>query len=129
MRSQDKVRYGDTDRQGHVNNAVFSTFLETGRVEMMHDPEHPLDRPGTEYVLVNLSLDLQAELQWPGMVDIGTGVEHVGTTSFRVAQAIFQNGTRAATARTTVVLLDTATRRPTPLDETTRARLARLTVE
>lgn len=28
----DKIRYGDTDRQGHVNNAVFSAFLETGRV-------------------------------------------------------------------------------------------------
>ncbi len=31
LRTSDKVRYGDTDRQGHVNNAVFSTFLETGR--------------------------------------------------------------------------------------------------
>ncbi|MFZ9635943.1 MAG: hypothetical protein ACO3EK_19200, partial [Alphaproteobacteria bacterium] len=31
--SQDKLRYGDTDRLGHVNNAAFSTFLETGRVE------------------------------------------------------------------------------------------------
>jgi acyl-CoA thioester hydrolase len=30
----DKVRYADTDRQGHVNNAVFATFLETGRVEI-----------------------------------------------------------------------------------------------
>jgi acyl-CoA thioester hydrolase len=29
--SVDKLRYGDTDRQGHVNNAVFATFLETGR--------------------------------------------------------------------------------------------------
>ena len=24
------VRYNDTDRQGHVNNAVFVTFLEAG---------------------------------------------------------------------------------------------------
>lgn len=35
FRSSDKLRYGDTDRQGHVNNAVFSTFLETGRVELL----------------------------------------------------------------------------------------------
>jgi acyl-CoA thioester hydrolase len=32
----DKLRYGDTDRQGHVNNAVFSTLFETGRVEMLY---------------------------------------------------------------------------------------------
>ena len=31
LRTRDKLRYADTDRQGHVNNAVFATFLETGR--------------------------------------------------------------------------------------------------
>ena len=35
FRTRDKLRYGDTDRQGHVNNAVFATFLETGRVDML----------------------------------------------------------------------------------------------
>lgn len=32
LHSRDKLRYGDTDRQGHINNAVFATFFETGRV-------------------------------------------------------------------------------------------------
>ena len=30
--SREVCRYGDTDRQGHVNNAAFVTFCETGRV-------------------------------------------------------------------------------------------------
>jgi acyl-CoA thioester hydrolase len=34
--THDKLRYSDTDRQGHVNNAVFSTYLETGRVEIFY---------------------------------------------------------------------------------------------
>ena len=34
----DNIRYRDTDRQGHVNNAVLSTFPETGRVELLYDP-------------------------------------------------------------------------------------------
>lgn len=38
----DKIRYSDTDRQGHVNNAVFSTFLETGRAERLYRDELPL---------------------------------------------------------------------------------------
>jgi hypothetical protein len=33
FQAYDKLRYGDTDRQGHINNAVFTTLLETGRVE------------------------------------------------------------------------------------------------
>jgi acyl-CoA thioester hydrolase len=32
--ARDVLRYADTDRQGHVNNAVFATFLESGRVRV-----------------------------------------------------------------------------------------------
>ncbi|MEM8537740.1 MAG: acyl-CoA thioesterase, partial [Pseudomonadota bacterium] len=40
--SADVIRYADTDRQGHVNNAVFSTFLETGRTQFLVPPSGPL---------------------------------------------------------------------------------------
>jgi acyl-CoA thioester hydrolase len=38
----DNIRYRDTDRRGPVNNAVFSTSPETGRVELLYDPNEPL---------------------------------------------------------------------------------------
>jgi hypothetical protein len=41
----DKLRYNDTDRQGHVNNAVFATLLESGRVEFLYAPEGALHDP------------------------------------------------------------------------------------
>jgi acyl-CoA thioester hydrolase len=61
--STDKLRYGDTDRQGHVNNAVFMTFLETGRVEVLHRPSSPIYDDNAEFVLVNVNLNLQGEIQ------------------------------------------------------------------
>ena len=33
-RVNDIIRYGDLDPQGHVNNAVFATYFESGRVAM-----------------------------------------------------------------------------------------------
>ena len=42
LKTYDKIRYADTDRQGHVNNAVFSTFLETGRVKILYNPDYPI---------------------------------------------------------------------------------------
>ena len=45
----DKLRYGDTDRQGHVNNAVFATFMETGRVELIYSPQDPLLEDGFSF--------------------------------------------------------------------------------
>ncbi|WLR54634.1 hypothetical protein LC048_19785 [Mesobacillus subterraneus] len=39
LKTYDKIRYADTDRQVHVNNALFSTFLETGRTELLYAKE------------------------------------------------------------------------------------------
>ena len=57
LHAHDKLRYADTDRQGHVNNAVFATALETGRVELLHDPNLPLAGPGSSFVIARLELD------------------------------------------------------------------------
>ena len=45
----DKLRYGDTDRQGHINNAVFATFCETGRVMFLYDEKLNLAGPGANF--------------------------------------------------------------------------------
>jgi len=121
--STDKVRYADTDRQGHVNNAVFATFLETARVETFYDPARPLADPSAEFVIAALHLNYHGEIRWPGSVTIGTAVEKIGTSSVTLAQAIFQDDRRVAEAEAIVVHIDTMTRKPRPLGETARSAL------
>ena len=41
-RTSADIRYSDLDRQGHVNNAIFATFSEVGRVAFMYDPDKRL---------------------------------------------------------------------------------------
>lgn len=118
-RTQDKVRYVDTDRQGHVNNAVFASFCETGRVTFLFDPEQPLHPRGTAFVIARLVLDFRAEIRWPGTVEIGTRVEQIGRSSFTLKQALFQGERLVATAETIIVLMDDETRRSTPLPAVT----------
>ncbi len=125
FRTPDKIRYGDTDRQGHVNNAVFATFFELGRVEMLFEPSAPPLEPGTAVVIVRLAIDFKAEINWPGEVMIGTRVAGVGRSSVRIEQALFQNGKCAATAESVIVLMDEATRRSRPLPEAARAWLSK----
>ena len=123
-RTSDKIRYGDTDRQGHVNNAVFATFLETGRVEILHGAGDSLADPGTAFVIARLVLDFRAEVTWPGEVTIGTRVAAIGRSSVKLEQALFQNGKCVATAETTIVQVDGATRRSRSLSQPARDRLA-----
>ncbi|WP_394822742.1 acyl-CoA thioesterase [Pendulispora albinea] len=115
FRTHDTIRYGDTDRQGHVNNAAFATFCETGRVAFLHLTEQSLAHPGTSFVIARLVLDFRAEITWPGTVDIGTRLTKVGRSSMTLEQGLFQNGRCAATSESIVVLVDDATRKSTPL--------------
>ena len=53
LRTYEKLRYVDTDRQGHVNNAVFASMLETGRVELLYNPDRSLADPEGSFVIVD----------------------------------------------------------------------------
>jgi acyl-CoA thioester hydrolase len=123
--SRDVVRYADTDRQGHVNNAVFSTFFETGRVSFLYPPDRPLAPEGASFVIARLELDYRSEIHWPGEISIGTTVESLGNSSMRLVQGLFAGQQCVATAETVIVLVDNVTRKSRPLPEAARAGLLR----
>ena len=126
VRTFDKLRYNDTDQQGHINNAVFATFLETGRTEILFDEQAPLADLGCAFVIANLKLEFIREVTWPGRVDIGTRVDNIGRSSVIFVQAVFQNNLLAAKAETTLVQINAATRRSQALSHTAVARLTAL---
>jgi acyl-CoA thioester hydrolase len=125
LQTYDKLRYADTDRQGHVNNATFSTFLETGRVGFLYDPDFRLLSEGFSFVIVSLQLNFIKEINWPGQVDIGTGLQKIGNSSIKVFQQLFQNGECVASAETVIVQVDNASRGSSPLSEHAKAVLSR----
>jgi acyl-CoA thioester hydrolase len=119
------IRYGDTDRQGHVNNAVYAVFFEFGRTLLLAKEIRPLISKDREPVMVRLVVDFRRELHWPGEVEIGTGVLAIGNSSVRFAQAVFSGETCAASGEAVVVQLDSATRKATPWDDEARGILQR----
>lgn len=123
LKTFDKVRYADTDRQGHVNNAVFATFLETGRVEVLYNPEYPILSDGSSFVIASLKLDFLKEIRWPGQVDTGTGILKIGNSSIKILQKLFQNEACVAVAETVIVQVDDGTGRGSPLSDNARKTL------
>ena len=119
----DTVRYGDLDRQNHVNNAVYSTYFETGRVMVLRDPAMGLVVPNTEYSLVRAKINFIVEMHWPGTADIGTAIARLGTSSLTFTQSVFIGEQCTAWGETTVVLVDAKTRRPIPFPEKLAARI------
>ena len=120
----DNIRFADIDIQGHVNNAVIATFVESGRVGFSRDPVHGFKIPDAGFVLRRIVIDYLAEMLFPGQVTIATRVERMGTTSLTLGHALFVGTTCTATAESTMVLVDPATRRPRPFPDAIAKRLA-----
>jgi acyl-CoA thioester hydrolase len=116
-RLSDNVRFGDLDPNQHVNNAVYATYFETGRVTLMKDRSLGLMPEGLAWIMVRLDIHFRAELRWPGTIDLGLGVTKLGRTSVTFEQVVFSEGKCVASAQAVTVLIDDITRKPTPLTE------------
>ena len=115
------VRWRDTDALGHVNHAVFLTYLEEGRDAFYSSVT------GTDpfYVVVRLEVDLRAEVRHPDRrVTVRIAVERLGTTSLTTRETVLTpSGEVAAQARVVTVRWDAAGGKPMPFTEAERARL------
>jgi acyl-CoA thioester hydrolase len=114
-RLTDNVRFADLDPNAHVNNAVYATYFETGRVTLVKDRSFGLMPQGLAWVLVRLDIHFRAELRWPGAIEMGLGVAKFGRTSVTFDQVVFSQGECMASAQSVTVLIDETTRKPTPL--------------
>ena len=114
-RLTDNVRFADLDLNGHVNNAVYATYFETGRVTLMKDQSYWRLPQGLAWIMVRLDIHFRAELHWPGTIEMGLGVTKFGRTSVSFDQVVFSDGRCVASAQAVTVLIDQATRKPTPL--------------
>ena len=116
------VRWRDTDALGHVNNAVFMTYLEEGRDAFYARiiGSEPI------YVVVRLEVDLRAEVLYQDrQVTVQIAAERVGTTSLTTSETILTAAQEvAAQARVTSVRWDAELRKPIPFSDAERSRLA-----
>jgi acyl-CoA thioester hydrolase len=83
----------------------------------MKDRSYGLMPEGLTWIMVKLDMHFRAELRWPGTIEMGLGVSKFGRTSVTFDQVVFSEGKCIASARSVSVLLDEATRKPTPLTE------------
>jgi acyl-CoA thioester hydrolase len=114
-RLMDNVRFADLDPNQHVNNAVYATYFETGRVTLVKDRSFGLMPPGLGWMLVRLDIHFRAELRWPGTIEMGLGVAKLGRTSVTFDQVVFSQDKCVASAQSVTVLIDESTRKPRPL--------------
>jgi acyl-CoA thioester hydrolase len=119
-----EIRWRDLDAYGHVNHAVFATYLEEVRDEWL---ERALGRDADlwDYVVARVAIDYRRELRLEDdRVRARCGLDSLGTSSVRTREdVVVGDGEVAAEAKAVLVARDPETRRPRPLTESERIRL------
>jgi len=122
------IRYNDQDPVGHVNNAAMATFLEQGRTMFIYPLMRQHSGPELELVLARVTIDYLREVHFPGAVDIGSRVSHVGNKSFKLVHGVFKDDSDdcVTTGDCTLVFFDKSARASTTPPDVIRAELLRL---
>ncbi len=117
-----QVRFRDLDALGHVNNAVYLSYLEMARVAYVQSRfglSHPRD---FSFILARVEIDYKSPVTLGERLVVGIGVAHVGKRSFRFAYEIREasSGRLVAQAETVQVMYDYQAQKPVAIPEEVR---------
>jgi thioesterase-3 len=123
-----EVEASDLDELEHVNNARYLDYLERARTTWYDEAGliercvGEVERPEFGTVVVNVNIDFRAECHAGERLEVVTNPARVGTKSFVVSQRIQkEDGTLAAQAEVTSVVMDLRTRAAVALNAFARA--------
>jgi len=99
-----QTRFQDIDPNRHLNNVAFASMFENARVRLNRNLRPWADRPRNERSMVAaVTINYLREGHYPDDVEISSGVSRIGTSSYVITQAMFQNGHCIATCDSVIV--------------------------
>jgi acyl-CoA thioester hydrolase len=120
-----QVRFRDTDAMGHVNNAVYVTYLEVARQEYWSRVMGVGSYTDCGLILARTEIDFRSPAFVADDLVVGIRASRLGRSSFDFTYEIraAKEGRLVVDAVSVQVMYDYATRSPRPLTEDERRRM------
>ena len=120
-----EIRWKDVDAFGHVNNAVYLTYLEECRDEWL-DEALGDGEAAWDFVIARLAIDFRRELRLEDdAVLVSCRLKRIGTSSVTTRETIDAAGELAAEAEAVLVARNREEGGSRPLSDAERAALER----
>jgi len=118
------VRYRDIDAMGHVNNAVYASYLEQARINYFQDLLG-VDLSAVGAVLATITIEYERPVELSdGEVRVELDVPRIGDSSIPMEYELSRpDGERVATAETVQVAVDKDAQEPTSIPDTWREEI------
>ncbi|HUJ56775.1 MAG TPA: thioesterase family protein [Gaiellaceae bacterium] len=117
------VRFSDLDGFGHVNNAVFSTYLEQARLAWFGSQETGEAMPLRDVILARTEIDFRSPVFFGETIAIGVRPSRLGRKSFELEYELRAGERLVAEAKSVLVGYDYAAERSVEVPERWRRRL------
>jgi acyl-CoA thioester hydrolase len=110
-------RFRDIDSLGHVNNAVYLTYMEEARTKYYMQTAQTTRLDEIEFILASAKVDFRSPIAWGETVVIRVWPTRIGTSSFTLGyeMRVKGEGRLAAEAESVQVAYDYATKKSTPI--------------
>jgi acyl-CoA thioester hydrolase len=96
------VRFRDLDSLGHVNNAVFATYVEQARIAFLS----PNGAQVENMILARLEIDFRSPAELGETIEITVTPTRIGTKSFDLEYVLRAGDRVVAEAKTVLVAYD-----------------------
>jgi len=117
---RESVRFRDLDSLGHVNNAVYATYLEQARIAFLE----PIGATQPDMILARLEIDFRAQVGLGDDVEVEVRPAGVGTKSFSLHYTVRVGECIVAEAKSVLVAYDYAKERSVEVPARWREALA-----
>jgi acyl-CoA thioester hydrolase len=102
---RDTVRFRDLDGMGHVNNAVFLTYMESARIAFLASLGAG-SNPQRSLILARAEVDFRSPVAFGEEIEVGVRASRMGRKSFELEYEVQADGRLAAEGRSVLVGYD-----------------------
>jgi acyl-CoA thioester hydrolase len=121
---RERVRFRDLDVMGHVNNAVYLTYIESARVAYLQDLGAAATLEDMSIIVARIEIDFRAPVGFGEEVEISVHASRFGEKSFDLDYVLRVGGKVVAEARSVLVSYDYGKGEAVDLPEEWREKLA-----
>ena len=121
---REPTRFRDLDPMGHVNNAVFLTYIESARAAFLQHLGAVQTLEELAIIVARIEIDFRAPVRFGDEVEVSVSVSRFGEKSFDLEHELRVGDTFVAEAKTVLVTYDYERREPVAIPPAWREKLA-----
>jgi acyl-CoA thioester hydrolase len=120
-----QMRFRDIDGMGHVNNAVYLSYVELARTQFYMHQANKRTLDEIDFILAHVEIDFESQATWGDQIQVAVWPSKIGNSSFTLSYEVKEkrSGRILARAKSVLVSYDYETRKSKPIPDEFRTLL------